>query len=172
VVGHDMTTRAACSAASLWPAIPSFVRSRVAQIARDECSVGIGGCRLTSIEQSRPTKLCLFCESSLRGVRTREHIFPKWVLTFMGIAKLPVRSSHHVRTGETFEQKDVRDAAPLARTEGRVCATCNNGWMSALESAAMPLLKPYIDGTANLYACRGAEAANNRQMGGKDCIHG
>lgn len=91
-------------------------------------------------------------------MRTREHIFPKWLLEFMGIGNLPIRSEHHVRSGDDIERKDVRDAPPLARTEGRVCAECNNGWMSALEVSAMPLMKPLIDGTANLYSCRGEEA--------------
>jgi len=124
-----------------------------------------GRCRLTSTGQSPPTKSCLFCESPLHGVRTREHIFPKWLLTFMWIAKLPVTSSRVVRAGEKFEPQDVRDAPPIARTEGRVCERCNNGWMSALESSAMSILKPFIgkslsevDDTANLYECRGAEA--------------
>jgi hypothetical protein len=76
----------------------------------------------------------------------------------MGIGTLPVRSEHHARTGKIIERKDVRDAPPLARTEGRVCAACNNGWMSALEVAAMPIMKPLIDGTTNLYSCRGEEA--------------
>jgi hypothetical protein len=30
--------------------------------------------------------------------------------------------------------------------------------MSALEAAAMPIMKPLIEGTANLYSCRGEEA--------------
>jgi len=83
----------------------------------------------------------------------------------MWIAKLPVTSSRVVRAGEKFEPQDVRDAPPIARTEGRVCERCNNGWMSALESSAMSILKPFIgkslsevDDTANLYECRGAEA--------------
>jgi hypothetical protein len=39
-----------------------------------------------------------------------------------------------------------------------VCAECNNGWMSTLETAAMPVMKPLIEGKGNLYKCRGAEA--------------
>jgi hypothetical protein len=77
----------------------------------------------------------------------------------MGIEKLPIRSEHHERSGLEMERKDVRDAPAPARTEGRVCSKCNNGWMSALESVAMPILKPLIEGTANLYACKGEEAA-------------
>ena len=97
-------------------------------------------------------------EAALQWARTREHIFPKWLVKFMGIGRLSVRSEHYVRAETTIERKDVRDASPLARTEGRVCAACNNGWMSALEVAAMPILKPLIDGTTNLYSCRGDEA--------------
>lgn len=104
-------------------------------------------------------KRCLFCESPLRGMRTREHIFPKWLLKYMGIGKLPVVSARHVRTEDTVETRDIRHAPPLARTEGRVCRSCNNGWMSALEAYAMPILKPFIDGTANLYEIGGENAA-------------
>jgi hypothetical protein len=105
------------------------------------------------------SRQCLFCERSLRGVRAREHIFPRWLIEFMGIKSLPIRSEHHVRSGGSLERKDVRDAPPIARTEGRVCAACNNGWMSALETTAMPVLKPLIEGTSNLYSCKGEEGA-------------
>ena len=40
---------------------------------------------------------------------------------------------------------------------GRVCEDCNNGWMSALEIEAMPILKPLIDGTVSLLSISDAE---------------
>jgi hypothetical protein len=41
--------------------------------------------------------------------------------------------------------------------EGRVCEDCNNRWMSALETEAMPILKPLIDGTVSLMTISNAE---------------
>lgn len=41
--------------------------------------------------------------------------------------------------------------------EGRVCEDCNNGWMSALETEAMPILKPLIDGTVSLLSISNTE---------------
>lgn len=43
--------------------------------------------------------------------------------------------------------------------EGRVCEECNNGWMSALETEAMPILKPLIDGTTSLLSIADDERA-------------
>jgi hypothetical protein len=43
--------------------------------------------------------------------------------------------------------------------EGRVCEDCNNRWMSALETEAMPILKPLIDGTVSLMSISDAERA-------------
>lgn len=117
------------------------------------------------IDGAKLVKRCLFCESPLQGKRTREHIFPKWLLKYMGIGKLPVVSLHRVRTETEVETRDARNAAPLARTEGRVCGVCNHGWMSALESQAMPVLKPFIEGTGNLYGCSGEDAAIIGPMG-------
>jgi hypothetical protein len=40
----------------------------------------------------------------------------------------------------------VRQAPPFSIQVKRVCATCNNGWMNDLETAARPLLEPMIVG--------------------------
>lgn len=42
-----------------------------------------------------------------------------------------------------------RHEHPLFVTVG-VCATCNNGWMSALEAAARPVLSELVSGTTNV----------------------
>ncbi len=75
---------------------------------------------------------CLFCGSPLGAGRAQEHIFPKWLIEFMGIDALQLRSEHHVRPGmgRDYVRADVREAPPPARKEGRICRDCNNGWMS------------------------------------------
>lgn len=87
---------------------------------------------------------CIFCGNPLTGVRAKEHAIPKWLMEYLGIGEeeldlavaqsaddLVTNSRRH--TAETF-------------VEGRVCEDCNNGWMSTLETEAMPILKPLIDG--------------------------
>jgi hypothetical protein len=49
---------------------------------------------------------------------------------------------------DTIVKDRKLDAASFV--EGRVCESCNNGWMNDLETATMDLLKPLIEGTVNL----------------------
>jgi len=52
---------------------------------------------------------------------------------------------------------DSRTHAAGNFVEGRVCEDCNNGWMSALETEAMPILKQLVDGTISLLSISNLE---------------
>jgi hypothetical protein len=94
-----------------------------------------------------PVRRCLFCGTAAR--LSREHVWPRWM-----ISVLP--AGHHfssrgtlgryngqagARFGDVFESVDS-----CSWTARAVCGTCNNGWMSTLESAAQPTLSPLLTG--------------------------
>jgi hypothetical protein len=79
---------------------------------------------------------CIFCGSSAK--LSREHVFPRWLRdVFPGLGEADYlrrlvtysRDESHQRLGQPFDVV-VRD----------VCGDCNNGWMSALEAQAQPVL--------------------------------
>lgn len=86
-----------------------------------------------------PTSLCWFCDRTA-GTRSKEHIFPQWLLKHHGAMDervRPIRISMPLG-GVVASERGER---PLrAHFNGEVCATCNNGWMSSLEGSAMPIL--------------------------------
>lgn len=85
-------------------------------------------------------RLCVFCRQP--GRLTNEDAFPRWLIAHVFTRGREVSQRWGDRrgmTGFTSKKQNV--------TVRRVCATCNNGWMSALEGAARPLLLPWIDGT-------------------------
>ena len=86
-----------------------------------------------------PTPFCWFCGST-SGTRSKEHIFPQWLLRHYGAMDervQPVRISMALGGALASE----RPARPLrSHVNGEVCAKCNNGWMSALEVSATPIL--------------------------------
>jgi hypothetical protein len=87
-------------------------------------------------------KLCMFCG---QPGGNNEHIVGKWLLNDLGLYTLKTRMGfgNQLRTGEMDEIDEPR---PLgAFVTDAVCATCNNGWMSQLESAVKPLLSPLLD---------------------------
>lgn len=94
-------------------------------------------------------KACIFCGTSLLSKKSKvhgksdEHIVPKWLMKHLGIRETiitPMRMD--------TQTSRVIDAHrhPLSQfVSGRVCAKCNNGWMSELETATKPILKRLMD---------------------------
>ena len=80
-------------------------------------------------------KGCIFCGGA---ALTREHVWPAWFL------------KEHAKTPVVMERTGSRTVTlPMATLQlvlRRVCASCNNEWMSRLENAAKPLLSPVIRG--------------------------
>ncbi|HAP90880.1 MAG TPA: hypothetical protein DCR15_14625, partial [Arthrobacter bacterium] len=86
-----------------------------------------------------PVPFCWFCDN-IAGTRSKEHIFPQWLLKHHGAMDErvhPIRISMPLG-GVVASERGER---PLrAHFNGEVCARCNNGWMSSLEVSAMPIL--------------------------------
>lgn len=85
------------------------------------------------------TRLCVFCGDS--GNLTNEDAWPRWLIRHIVKKGTQVNQrwgNQEGLTGFTSRRQNV-----MVR---RVCSTCNNGWMSDLETIAKPLLLPWIDG--------------------------
>ncbi|MET3911102.1 hypothetical protein ABID59_005464 [Bradyrhizobium sp. S3.3.6] len=93
---------------------------------------------------STPTpdkRTCMFCDG--RGM-TGEHLWPLWM------SRLEVRNydknSHSQWLSDINEEGTfiIKQQARLGSIEDivikRVCSTCNNGWMSAIQGKAKPLI--------------------------------
>lgn len=87
---------------------------------------------------------CVFCGSD--DTLTKEHVFPEWVRSYL--QSEPGNTGTHRRTviRDSGTTSHSRPAAPATLTVRAVCADCNNGWMSRLESTAKPYLLPMIQG--------------------------
>jgi hypothetical protein len=86
-------------------------------------------------------RACIFCGE--RPV-TKEHVFARWIQRKAGIEGSK-RGSVTFHTPGTARER-LFEAPPLARTAKVVCAGCNNGWMSKLESEAATVLTPLFEG--------------------------
>lgn len=88
-------------------------------------------------------RFCIFC-----GKRdlTKEHIFPQWISrTF---AKLGPGTFDLEMVNDSGLRQPLRwiNKKAIELTVKVVCESCNEGWMAALESQAIPLLTPLIRG--------------------------
>jgi hypothetical protein len=84
-------------------------------------------------------RTCLGCGVALTGeVVTLEHALPQWLAKEI---ELPGVSLKHFRHNEEKPEDEVLRSHGL-NTFGtnKLCAVCNNGWMSRLETAAKPLI--------------------------------
>jgi hypothetical protein len=86
-----------------------------------------------------PVPFCWFCDSE-SGIRSKEHIFPKWLLAHHGAMDERVQP-HRISLAFGGVIASERGERPLrAHYNGEVCAACNNGWMASLEASAKPIL--------------------------------
>jgi hypothetical protein len=74
---------------------------------------------------------CLFCNED---ANSKEHVWPQWILKLLP-SRRPVRQ--RLGTG-----KEVTYSGDF-KLKG-VCSTCNNGWMSELETEVRPILGPMV----------------------------
>ena len=98
-------------------------------------------------------KTCMFCGDVLKGnKRAKEHIVPSWLQSHLKIDKLPIEPSHlsFLDGAEANSGMEVRSRRSLvwnAFVSGRVCKSCNGGWMRDLETQNQPTLKRLIHGS-------------------------
>jgi hypothetical protein len=92
------------------------------------------------------TSTCLFCKRKINNKnKSKEHIIADWLLEYLNIQDALIRPTIY----NPFMDKNTlgRNPHPMSEfKEGRVCAKCNNGWMSELESETMEILKQLMSG--------------------------
>ena len=97
---------------------------------------------------SPPT--CIFCGSEQNV--TKEHVIPDWVKHVLNHPKdgfTELGFKNFALDHETvFIQPSVylRQGKIGNRTLAKVCAICNNGWMSKLQNSVKPIIAPLIQG--------------------------
>jgi hypothetical protein len=84
-----------------------------------------------------PRAQCIFCANKSGS---KEHVWPEWLLEKLD-------TGHHKRIEGFIEGKEpfMMGGTKPELTTRSVCTQCNCGWMSALESSAMPIIIPAID---------------------------
>jgi len=85
---------------------------------------------------------CVFC--GREGPLTREHVFSDW-LSKIGLSDEPVE---HFAGPLNRISTSMGRRKPFSATVKSVCATCNDGWMSRLETVAQRVLTPIILGVS------------------------
>lgn len=75
---------------------------------------------------------CLFCDNN---AGSKEHLWPRWLLA-------------HRDFGPLRHQTQKKEAAIIRpeMTITSVCQSCNNGWMSTLESECIPVIGSMLQG--------------------------
>jgi len=101
---------------------------------------------------------CLFCGAAGPRILTNEDVSPVWLLKHLDLSgdDLFFQGVASSATGKLL-QRLIH--ASWSFNQGSVCSTCNNGWMTGLESAAKPILEPLIDKRRPLLGLAPAEAA-------------
>jgi hypothetical protein len=83
-------------------------------------------------------RACIFCGGT---PVTEEHVWPYWLND-----ELPALEETTFTLERVGKETRVWRGKPASATVAVVCKSCNNGWMSDLESASAPLLIPLIRG--------------------------
>lgn len=89
---------------------------------------------------------CIFC--SAHAKKSKEHIWPDWMAEYFARAdgQSHNRNTYTSRWHEQLCQKEMQRPGHLSTVKLRVvCESCNNGWMSRLESETKRLLKPMME---------------------------
>lgn len=93
-----------------------------------------------------PQRQCLFCENV---ANSNEHMWPYWMRSkFQRNAHDTAIETNHYITASGSYHPDSRPVHghPTTRKVKAVCRPCNNGWMSALEDEAKPMLAQMLSG--------------------------
>jgi hypothetical protein len=80
---------------------------------------------------------CVFCGGS---PVTKEHIFPQWLNHYLPPGRQQLEQARYGLGAFDVTRRSVG----LDFTVKKVCARCNNGWMSELEASAKEALEPLI----------------------------
>lgn len=78
--------------------------------------------------------LCIFCG---RMANSKEDLWPRWLIKSVLLDRpSKIEMEFAIRPSKSFTKKYV--------TSRCVCKTCNEGWMSNLETDTKPILEPLI----------------------------
>jgi hypothetical protein len=84
-------------------------------------------------------RTCLGCGIELTGeVVTLEHALPRWLAKEIQVPGLKL--DHFLHDEDKSEDQLLRSHGLNTFGANKVCGSCNNGWMSRLETAAKPLI--------------------------------
>lgn len=86
-------------------------------------------------------KPCPFCGTD--GPLSNEHIIPQWLLNALGIRNLKIVTTHMATFGGVMSRRGPMELSNFVN--GRICESCNNGWMSRLEAEVKPLIEALIN---------------------------
>ena len=109
----------------------------------------LGGSRGRDFAMSKPKQVCIFCGGY---PVTHEHIWPAWMLPYLPKVGLINHETLHETIfpeHSTIEIKK-RSGEPQSGRLRIVCQTCNNGWMSVLQTEAKPILLSLIKGESRV----------------------
>jgi hypothetical protein len=86
-------------------------------------------------------RTCLFCEGK---ARTKEHVLASWLTDFLASM---TRTTHiEMSVGTERRRQFILRGKGAGITVKHLCESCNNGWMSALETHAKPYLLAMLRG--------------------------
>lgn len=91
---------------------------------------------------------CIFCKTDLnKSTKSNEHIVPQWLLRHLEMERDGMTIANVIVEGEsaTIDHETQRDLTFSRYVYGRVCKTCNSGWMSDLETKVKPILVKVLD---------------------------
>jgi hypothetical protein len=119
------------------------------------------------MEKATGKRQCLFCGGDLTKIgRAREHIIPVWLQEEWGLSDQVVAPTHFDKNGSVVSERLHTVSGLLA---GRVCAPCNNGWMSRLENSARPLILDIAEGRRRIFSLKDNEALLLARWTAKTC---
>src|SRR5687767_13069259 len=104
---------------------------------------------------------CLFCSETKL---TKEHIWPDWIVREFarrvppGKKQFTASYTRNKLPVRTWFQNTITHEAKL------VCSTCNNKWMSQLETCAKPFLLPLIRAATRFCTIVGRAPMHSRRV--------
>ncbi|MFI4957364.1 MAG: hypothetical protein ACHQAX_09190 [Gammaproteobacteria bacterium] len=91
-------------------------------------------------------KTCIYCQNTSL---TKEHFWPKWLHDHIPDPPSNSRSYSIFESGIEID-KGERPGHLKNKIIRKVCQSCNNGWMSTIESSVIPILKKMLNGSCVL----------------------
>jgi hypothetical protein len=93
---------------------------------------------------------CAFCGGEIGENDPPEHVIPKWMGKFRPKGAVFLHTMRPEMRGDMELPAHLPEfrAKNFELTADSICARCNHGWMSDLETKSSPLLTPMIEGKA------------------------